>query len=327
METTLQLEGSTGKSRKALEMLKRVPPSVFSILVLVVIAWFWKPHILSFNFLMLIARQSAALGIAVLGMQLVMRGGTLDLSIGGVFLLTNYLLTSGIIPRESATLQITIPILLGLIVGMINGFFIAKAKVSAVIFTLAFGTALTGIVLILSTGRLPGKMPEVVRLIGYGRVGLVPINLIVWLGLTILMAVILRFFVYGRLLSAVGDNPQAAMLSGIPVDLVVFLNHTLCGLFAGVGALIFAGYIGMGSYTEGGDIPMRAIAATILGAVGFGIGTGGVIGPFLGVWTLSLLFNMIVNLRIGEPGRLVLQGLVIFVAAVILSMRNAGESK
>ena len=123
--------------------------------------------------------------------------------------------------------------------------------------------------------------------------------------------------VHGRKVEAVGENAEAAAFSGVPVEWTVVLAHVLAGLIAAVAALVQTGSIAVGSVRVGLDLPILAVAATILGGVVFGRGEGGVWGPFFGVLSFALLFVVMTVFGIGDCGKLIAQGLIILLAAIL----------
>ena len=139
-------------------------------------------------------------------------------------------------------------------------------------------------------------------------------------------ALALRYTVFGRYLIAVGANPQAASLSGIPYLRIVFVAHVVSALWATVGGLLLAGFVGMGSTSLGSDLVLNSIAAVILGGVNFGGGSGGTIGPLIGGFLLTFLFNFLNSFGFGEPAKYMMQGGVIAAAALIYSVSKRSPS-
>jgi ribose transport system permease protein len=123
--------------------------------------------------------------------------------------------------------------------------------------------------------------------------------------------------------TSVGENMRAAHFSGVPVERTVILAHTIAGLIAAIAALVQTGSIAVGSVRVGLDLPILSVAATILGGVVFGRGEGGVWGPFFGVLCFAFLFVVMTMFGIGEPGKLVAQGLIILLAAIFYGLRSS----
>lgn len=308
--------------RRATTWLLGLPPAYAALALLLLLAAVLRPQLLSMMLLPLIARQAAPLGLAVIGQSLVMRARSIDLSSGGVIVAVSYLLTSGYF-QVPAAVSMLLCLLLGLGVGVLNGVLIVKARASSMIVTLAVSMILMGIVIALSQFRAPGDAPEFLRELVRQRVGGVPVPVLLWLALLVLAAVFLRRTVYGRSLDAVGANPQAAALSGVPHLRVIFVAHVVSALISVLCGFILVGFVGKGSVTLGQDLALNALAAAILGGVNFGSGKGGMAGPAVAAFMLTFLFNFLTGLGLGEPGRLMLQGAVIAAAALIYRYRRS----
>ncbi|RCX08749.1 ABC transporter permease [Marinomonas foliarum] len=300
----------------------RIPPSYLVFISLFLILWLTRPQMLNLNILGVFLRQVAPLGILVLGQLLVMRVKSIDLSGGGVILLVNYYISSGMFPGASLPAFIFLAVATGFIVGMFNGWMIAKRRVSAVIVTLAVSIILIGMVQFLSSGSPPGNVPTFLRDIYNTRTGVMPNPVIFWAFLTLIMSLFLSLSVYGRFVTSVGESAEAAHFSGVPVERTVIVAHTMAGVIAGIAGLVQTASIAVGSVRIGLDLPILAVAATILGGVAFGRGEGGVWGPFFGVLSFSLLFVVLTIYGVGEPGKLVVQGVIILLAAVFYGIRS-----
>ena len=307
--------------RRALRWTLGLPPAYAGLLLLLLLAAAMRPQLLSMMLLPLIARQAAPLGLAVIGQSLVMRARSIDLSSGGVIVAVSYVLTSGYFP-VSDTVAMGLCVLLGLVVGVVNGTLIVKARASAMIVTLAVAMMLMGMVIALSQFRAPGDAPaflsELVRKRFFG----VPLPVLMWLALLLPAGWFLRRTVFGRSLNAVGANPHAAALSGLPHLRVVFLTHVASAQFSVLCGFILVGFVGKGSVTLGQDLALNSLAAAILGGVNFGNGKGGMAGPAVAAFMLTFLFNFLTGLGLGEPGRLMLQGAIIAAAVLAYSVHQ-----
>lgn len=296
-----------------------VPPAYPGTLILLVLAAFMRPQLLSLSLLPLIVRQAAPLGLAVIGQSLVMRARSIDLSSGGVIVAVSYILTSGYFPVSDAVAML-ICVLLGLAVGVVNGLLIVRARASSMIVTLAAAMILLGVVIALSQFRAPGDAPEFLRALARMRVAGMPVPALIWLAVLVPAAILVKTTVFGRYLDAVGANPLAAALSGIPYLRVIFCGHVASALISVLCGFILVGFVGVGSVTLGQDLALNSLAAAILGGVNFGNGKGGMAGPAVAAFMLTFLFNFLTSLGLGEPGRLMLQGAIIAGAALIYSI-------
>jgi ribose transport system permease protein len=271
-------------SNPIIKRILRIPPAYFVFAALLLVLVILRPHMMNANVMGIFIRQIVPLGILVLGQLLVMRIKSIDLSGGGIILLTNYFISSGHLSGASLWLFIALTLVTGTLIGMVNGYLIAKRRVSAVIVTLAVSIILVGL------------------------------SFALWL--------FLSQTVFGRYVDSVGENTEAAHFAGVPVERTVWLAHAMAGFFAAIAALVQTASIAVGSVRVGLDLPILAVAATILGGVVFGRGEGGVWGPFFGVLSFALLFVVMTTFSIDEPGKLIAQGLIILLAAIFYGVRT-----
>lgn len=308
--------------RKFSNNLMAIPPAYIGLTIAFIAAFFWRPMLLSPMLFLLVLRQTAPLGLIAVGQSLVMRARSVDLSVGGVLVMVNYLITSEYLPINQPWILIGVPILAGLAVGLVNGMFIALVRASAVIVTLAMSIMLLGAVLFFSTGRPPGQVPDIVRLVGDGRISGLPTALIVWALLAAMLAIFVRFSIFGKALNAAGDNPKATQFAGLPFTSLIITAHCLSGLMSAIAGVLLAGFVGVGSTTIGQDNVLNSIAAVILGGVTFGAGRGGVIGPSAGAFFIVFLFNLLTSFGMGASGKLMVQGAIIAFAALVFSIKS-----
>ena len=298
--------------------LLSLPFAYAAMIILLIVAYFMRPALLSPMLLLLIARQAAPLGIAVLGQSLCMRVLSLDLSIGGVIVGVSYILTSGLLPYSEPVLLL-IAVAFGIAVGLLNAFFITRLRASSVIVTLAVTLVITGVAVAFSQLRSPGDAPEILREIVRLKIGIVPVVLGIWAVVLFVVAMFMRRSVFGRYVDAIGANPRAAWVSGIPYVRVVTIVHVASSLFSVFAGFLLVGFVGVGSMDLGRDLALNSLAAVILGGVTFGSGKGGMLGPTVAALMLTFSFNLLTSLGLGEPAKLMLQGIIIGVAAAAYS--------
>ncbi|MBN9307001.1 MAG: ABC transporter permease [Devosia sp. 67-54] len=305
------------------QRLLRVPPAYYVFTILLITLWVYRPAMLNPNVLGVFVRQNAPLGVLVLGQLIVMRVKSIDLSGGGIILLVNYFISSGLFPDASLAFFAAIALGTGTAIGLFNGLMIGKRHASAVIVTLAVSIMLVGLVQFLSSGKPPGDVPSFLNDMYDTKLGVVPTPVIFWAFLTLIVAGLLSFTVFGRFVDSVGESAEAAHFSGVPVERTVVLAHTIAGFIAGLAALVQTASIAVGSVRVGLDLPILSVAATILGGVVFGRGEGGVWGPFFGVLSFTFLFVVMTAFGVSDPGKLIAQGAIILLAAIFYGVRLA----
>ena len=313
-----------GGFRRLLVAVWDLSPAYYGTALLLIAAFIFRPMLLSEAFFWIILRQAAPLGMVVLGQSMVMRCLSIDLSIGGTVLAVNYIASGPYLSAYPGYLIVLACLGLGSIIGAINGALITRFRGSAVIITLAMTIISIGVVVAFARYTPPGDVPSLIRYFGSGRFGRIPIAPVIWIGFVIPAALALRRTVFGHYLDAVGSNPNAAAFSGIPHLRVIFLTHVFSGLTAAIGGLLLAGFVGTGS-TDAGigqDMILNSIAAVILGGVTFGGGRGRILGPAVGAFMLTFVFNFLTSFGFEESGKLMMQGLIIAVAAMIDGLKK-----
>ncbi|ELW9527375.1 ABC transporter permease [Burkholderia cenocepacia] len=311
--------------QRSVRWFSRLPPAYAGSVCLLGCAYLARPNLLSPMLFLLILRQAAPLGIVTIGQSLTMRCRSLDLSAGGVMAAVSCLLTSGILTMPTP-LACLLCVLFGAVVGAFNGVLIAYLRASAVIVTLSESMILSGIVIAVSQLRASGDAPEMLTALGTARPAGVPVALLAWLALLVAAAMFMRSTTFGRVVDAVGSNPRAAGLSGLPHLRVMFVVHVVSGVMSAFSALLLLGFVGVGSATLGKDLALNSLAAAVLGGVTFGDGRGGMAGPAIAAFMVVFLFNFLTSFGLGEAGHLMLQGAIIGFAALAYSLRGAGPA-
>lgn len=298
-------------------MFIALPPAFWGLVAVCAFAAVTQPQFLSLPFLMILLRQAAPLGIVALGQTFVVANRSLDLSIGATIAFVNLIASHVMWNGYPPALVVSAALSAGLVIGLVNGLLVTLLRASAVVVTLGTAAIVTGLGFLYSGGAPGNAMPELVKWLGRGRIGMLPVSGLVWIILGIVSFLLLRRLTLGRYIFAAGDNPSAALHSGIPVNTTLLASHILSGLFAAVGGLVLSGLVGVGSLNLGADYVLSSIAAVILGGAIFGGGAGGAIGTMLGTALLTMVLNLLTVFGVDQPGKLIVQGLIIAIAAII----------
>ena len=297
--------------------LSSLPPAFWGLIVVCAFAAFTQPQFLSLPFLMILLRQAASIGIVALGQTFVVANRSLDLSVGANIAFVNLIVAHAMWNDYPAAVAIAVALAAGVAIGLVNGILVTKLRTSAVVITLGTAAIITGLGF-LYTGGAPGSsVSDFLKWLGRGRIGMVPVSGLIWLGFAIAAYLLMRRLSIGRHIFAAGDNPSAAVYSSIPVDKTLIISHTLSGLFAASGGVLLSGLIGVGSLNLGADYVLSSITAVILGGAVFGGGAGSALGTVMGTVLLVMVLNLLTVFGVDEPGKLIVQGLVIAIAAII----------
>jgi ribose/xylose/arabinose/galactoside ABC-type transport system permease subunit len=274
-----------------------------------------------------VVRQAAPVGIAALGVTFVMILGGVDLSVGAVISLTA-VVAAVVMDGSTANLAPALLLcsLIGLAIGLTNGLIVAFTRVSPFILTLGMAIVLYGATQVYSGGTAAGQVsPGFREFFNERLLDLVPMLALAFLLLAVLAACVQQSTRFGRSLYLTGANPQAALLSGLPVRRVTVVAYALSGLAAALGGVALLARAGVSSTYAGRGLEFDVLAAVVLGGTTFAGGRGGVGGTVAGVFVLFIAFNLANLIGLPFHAQLALKGAIIIAAsAAYESLRRAG---
>ena len=290
----------------------------FALFILVVVAGVLEPTLLSGSNLTLLLRQASIIGLLAVGQTIVMLTGGIDLSVGSVLAVVNWVSTSLLAGSDERNVPVILLCLtIGATVGLINGIGITVFRVPPFVMTLGMLFAVQAAGLIYTGGINKGEASRFILNVGRNFIGPFPIAFLLLLAVATILQVVLVGSTFGRQVYAIGANPRAARMTGISVGRTLVVAYIICGITAALGGLLLTGYIGIGDNTSGQGAELEAIAAVVIGGTTLAGGRGSIIGTIGGVLLLALLYNLLVILNIAQSGRLMLQGAVIIFAATV----------
>jgi len=236
-----------------------------------------------------ILRASSTVGIMAVGMTLVILTAGIDLSVGSLVSFTGLVCASALAVSGSGLVVILVALAVGALSGLVNGVFVAKLGVPALITTLGTMYVLrAGSQLWNNGGPLPMRDPWIIWL-GSGYIGPVPVPVLVWVLVLIGGYWVLSQSRFGRHVYAVGGSPQAAKLSGIRSTRVLLGVYVVSGLLAAVASLLYMGRLATSSPLTGDGLELQVIAAVVVGGASLFGGIGNLRDTVLGVLILTVL--------------------------------------
>lgn len=279
------------------------------------------PGSVSGNQLWMVSRQASALGIIALGQAAVILVGGIDLSVGSIVMITNVFciaLMRG--SNEFVLAGLGVCLLIALVIGAANAIGVLVLNIAPFVMTLCTMTILQGVCYVYTQGAPTGSAAPAVQTLGTGYVGPIPVSTLIWLALALVTWVVLRFTTLGRKVYAVGGNAQAARLSGISNKAVIAAAYVFSAIMSMIAGVVMSGYLNITSLTVGGDYVNNSLAAVLIGGNAIEGGRGGAWGVVLGAFFMTFLMAILTMIGIGEVGKLIVQGLVIFVVVAVQSM-------
>jgi len=295
--------------------------------------------------------NNAALIILACGLSIVMVGGGIDISVGGVIAVVT---AACAVHLDSGSGNIwgalAIALGIGLAFGLVQGFLVAYLDIQPFIITLAGMFFARGMATIITKYSHAVELESFIALkerkieieaLGYtAKSGyLIPVTIdmgvIVALVVVVVVAFVLKWTRFGRNLYAVGGNSHSALTLGINVKRTKFLSYLICGFLSGIGGFIFLLYTGSGYAQHAMSFEMKAIASSIIGGTLLTGGVGNIIGSPIGVLALMTIDTIVRASGITTGGREYLQdittGAMLFIAlilqSVVLSRRGKGSFK
>jgi ribose transport system permease protein len=291
------------KKRITWDFLMSRYPAFFPLILLVVVIainWFLQPNMFALDTLNSNMRVFLPLILLAVGQAIVLLGGGIDISVGGVVSIVNAILATrvGLEGSPEKMVQfVLIALLVGALAGAINGFFIAFLRLQPIITTYATSFLYAGFALFILPNPGGGIPASVANLYRTTTPLSLPLAFYV-IGVVLLIWLYLSSTRYGKYLFAVGGKAEAAYETAVPVTLVRFSTYVISGLMAALGGIAITMLSGSGNAEIGGPMTLNSITAAVIGGNAFSGGIGGVTGPVMGAMILSLIQNIISFARI-----------------------------
>jgi ribose transport system permease protein len=219
---------------------------------------------------------------------------------------------------------IALTIAVGVIVGMANYALIRLLRIPPIIATLSSSFIILSIAIVWNRG-LRIKPPDILGDFPGTDVLGVPLVAVLVIGLAAIMHVVLGRTRYGRSVTAIGQNPRAARLSGVQVDRARFTAYVSCAVFASLAGFLLASYSGGPALNMGDPYLLTSIAVVVIGGTSVAGGYGNVPGLWGASMFLFLLAAMLNTFGIGEGVRQVLTGAIVILVIVVASFRRPPE--
>lgn len=269
----------------------------------------------------------AFLAMAALGQLFVIIVGGIDLSVGSTMGLAGIVTASLMAEGGNPILAFAIGLLIGLTVGLFNGFVVAYIGITSFIVTLATLQMVRGITLGYKQGQAVSGLPEGFLRLGTAPVLGVPIPIWMAIGLALIVWIVLSRTAQGRDFYATGSNRLAAGLSGVRVKRTTLIAFALSGLFAGLAGVMVTARLGSAVPNAGVGYELTVIAAVVIGGASLAGGKGTALGVLLGALLISLVNNALVLLSVPTYWQQTFIGAVILLAALFDLIRRRTDTR
>ena len=255
--------------------------------------------------------QVSTNAIIAVGMTFVILTGGIDLSVGSTVAISGAFAASIIKSTNNVFLAVLAAGIVGIVIGLINGLLISKGKLQAFIATLATMTIFRGATLVFTNGTPISKLPENFVNIGHGKLGFIPIPVIITVIVLVIAIYVLTQTRFGRYLYALGGNEDSARLSGINTTKIKTLVYVISGFASSIAGVIIASRIGSASPNAGTGFELDAIAAVVIGGTSLAGGEGRITGTLIGALIIGVLNNGLNLMNVSPFYQSIVKGLVI----------------
>lgn len=324
-------KANLAKDSKLRKLIRKYNIAIVLILMVIIMS-ILRPNFLSPSNLFNVLTQSSIYGIMSLGLTLIIISKGIDLSAGSLVALSGIVAASLGQSATAATkyfpnlgeLPVIVPILAALLVGgilgLINGSVIAYTAIPPFIATLGMTTIARGFTLMYTEGKPVSTLTSDFMAIG-GKIGVLPVPVLIYGIMALITWILLNHTRFGKNVYAIGGNVHAAEVSGVNIKKNLVRIYAYAGIMYGVAALVFAGRVGSVHPGAATGYELTAIAATTIGGTSHAGGIGTVGGAIIGALILGVLRNGLTLLGVHAYWQQVVEGVIIIVA-VVLDMRK-----
>lgn len=306
----------------------RVSGLLWVLLAMILVAIIFKPGFANPANIVSVMRQMSLFGIVAVGMTIIILTAGIDLSVGSmvaVAAVTCALMLDAGYPIWSVLI---VGLAAGIALGAVNGAVIVAGKVPPFIATLGMMVVGRGLAMTISSGH-PIHFPDAAEsfsFLGQGYMLGLPVPVWVFAAVAAIAYFVLRFTPFGRNVYAVGSNAEAARLSGINVNLTIFVVYVISGGLAGLTALILISRLTVGEPVLATGLELEAIAMTVIGGTSLFGGVGSVIGTIFGAAIVTSLANMLNLFGVTPFTQQIVKGLIIVGAVLFETHRRTKNS-
>ncbi|MDY0289973.1 MAG: ABC transporter permease [Sphaerochaeta sp.] len=274
-----------------------------------------------------VVRQVSIIGIVSMGVTFAIITGGIDLSSGSMIALISVVVASlsqnAVNPSQPLSFVIPIAfgigvaLVLGLLLGSVNGSLHAYGKIPPFIATLGMMTAARGAAALFTGGRPVGNLKDTFTYIGTGRIIGIPIPIWIYIIMGIIAHILLSRTKFGRHVFAIGGNEQAARICGINVEKTLVKVYAFAGLLTAVSAILLTARTSAGNPTYGVSYELDAIASTVIGGTSLSGGVGSIPFCVVGALIIGVLNNSMDLLSVNAYWQQIVKGVIIVVAVLI----------
>ena len=332
-------ETGGGRAFDPFDFLARFAPTLFLVALMALFAII-EPRFLSSINLFNVMRQVSITGLLAVGMTFVILTAGIDLSVGSLVAFAG--LVAAAVAKGGLENRFTVgeggvgygwalaalaAIAVGLLCGWLQGVAITRLKVPPFVVTLGGMSAFRGAALLFAAGGPISGFEPSFTWWGQGKIGPVPVPVIIFLAFAALAHVTLRYTRYGRQVYAVGGNPEAARLSGLNVNRIVASVYLISGFFCGLGSFMLAARLNSAEAVAGTGYELTVIASVVIGGTSLFGGSGTIFGTVVGTILIGVLLNGLVLMNVSSYIQQIVIGVIIVLAVAFDTFAKSRRRK
>ena len=263
-----------------------------------------------------ILKQVSIVTICSFAQGMIIISGEIDLSLGYLAGMAGSYSCILYVATGNLPLAFLFGILLGALVGAVNGLFVAYFKLPSFIVTLAMQTICSGSIFLGTKGQNIYKIGDY-KVLGQGTVGFIPVTVVFMLIMLVITHVLLKYTKFGRYLYAIGGNSDAAVAAGVQVVKIKWIAFIVSGIFAAIAGMVMMGRLNAGIPNSGVGYETDAITATVIGGTSFSGGAGTAIGTLFGSLIIGVLNNIMTLMGVDSFLQMIIKGSIIILAVLL----------
>lgn len=291
------------------------------LLALIAFNLVFTPRFLEIDNIRLQFVQVVPVAIIALGMALVIGTRGIDLSVGSVMAISSALLALYL--GYGPVIAIAIALLGGATVGLVNGVLVAYFRIQPIVATLALLVGGRGLALVVAQGRLTEIFDPTVAAIGSARLAGVPYVVLIALGVAAVVTVLVARTTFGRYVVAIGGNPDASLLAGVPVRRTLVTVYILSATLAALAGIIQTARLSASDPSFVGNlIELSAITAVVVGGTPLSGGRVRILGTLAGAFLMQLIAATLITHDLPDSATRMVQAAIILGAVFIQRQRS-----
>ena len=311
-------------ANRALEWFKRSLARYtiqYLLLVAVIVVFLTNENARQVNNILSVLLQASFVGIGAAGMTIVIINRAFDLSVAGMLALCGVVLAL-LLPDLGILPVVIVSLVLGGLLGSVNGLVVTKLKIPAFIATLGMMNVYLALAFIITDGQVVAVRDKAFRELGTGDILGLPIPFILMILTYLVLHLVMTRTTYGRNIRAVGSNEIAGEVGGLRVDRVRIFAFALLGICIGLAAIVLTAYLSSANGIMAQGYELRVIAAAVVGGTSLRGGSGTLLGTFTGALFFTLISNALNMYNVGAYWQYVAVGSIIVIALGLDALRR-----